>query len=98
MKITKEQIERMKVLKAAGIKQNAIALELGITQGVVSYYIGNGTREKRIKSSIERFKGLSQENKKKVYQSRKEYIRNYMRNRYKNDSVFREKIKERNRN
>lgn len=97
MKITAKQIDRMRVLREAGIKQSAIALELGVTQGVVSYYIGNGTREKRIKAAIDRFKNLSPENKKKVYQSRKEYIRNYMKNRYNNDEVFREKMKARNR-
>lgn len=89
MRLTKQQIEQIK--SYVGKTQNEIALLMGIKQGLVSYWRGNGQREKRIQKAKERFKNLSPEQKKKIYESRKDYIREYCKKRYNEDEIYRYK-------
>lgn len=98
MKITQEQKDEMKALSSTGMFQRDIAKALGITQGSVSYWIGKGTREKRISAARKRFLKLTKALKQKYYSSRRDYLRVYCKNRYNSDSLYKEKVKERVRN
>jgi len=94
MKLTKQQIELIKEKKKT-MTSLEIAKEFNISPSLVRYWTGR--REKCIKESIERIKNLSKEDKLIRYNKLKDYQKNYHRNKYLNDSEFREKAKERSR-
>ncbi len=90
MRISPEQIEQIRELvKTKSYRE--IAKELGISVYSVSYYSSEENRKKRIKMSVNYFKNLSRDRKKKIYNSRKELIRNFLNEKYKNDPNYREK-------
>jgi len=94
MKLTKEQIEEIKLLK--GKKSSfEIAKDFGVSQSAIIYWSSN--REKSIQRAKEYTKNLSKEKKKELYDMQREYQKVYRKNRYKIDQEFREKIKERSR-
>ena len=95
MRITKEQIELMRKMYSQGKTQMELAKELKIPQSKVSYWVGKKTRETSIKNAKERFNRLTPKQKREYYQSRREYNRIYMNNRYRNDPDFKNKIRER---
>lgn len=92
---TKEQIDEMKELQSQGKTQEEIASILKTNQGMVSYYLTNGARKKRIDSARSRFLKLTPKQRKKVYDSRKEYTKNYKRKKYQTDEKYREIQKKR---
>jgi uncharacterized protein YjcR len=95
-KISPEQVEEIKKLFKEGVKLIDIAERFNVSQPTISYWIDDDYREKLKLDSSNRFKSLSPEEKKINYSKKKDYMRDYMRNRYKNDEVFRKKIIERN--
>lgn len=95
-KLTKQQIEEIKKIYSEGIKDMyQIAKDFKVSQPCVHYWIKS--RDKVLERVKKRVKNLTKEQKKLIYQKKKEYLKNYLRERYQNDPVFREKIKERNR-
>ncbi len=93
MKITKEIQEKIQ----KGLKEKKgyteIARELGISVTSVIYHSNIENRKRRIKQSVEYFRNLSKKEKAAVYLRRKEYVNNYLNEKYKNDESFREKKK-----
>ena len=59
------------------------------------YYCDEEYRQKKIKESLDYFKSLPLEKRKILYQKRKGYIGTYIRERYRNDKAFRNKMKKR---
>lgn len=94
MKLTESQIKEIKELKKTKTSLEISKL-FNISSSLIRYYTGR--REKCIKESVERIKNLSPEQKRIRYERSKEYQKNYHRNRYLNDPIFREKVKERSR-
>ena len=97
VKITKEQIEKIRELKSKGLTHLAIAKELGINTSTVFYWLSEENRRKVIEKIKSRFRILSPESKKIIFNSRREYQKNYCFKRYKEDEAFRAKVKERSR-
>lgn len=91
---TKDKIQE---LRSKGKSIREIHKELGIAECLVQYYYNNDARKKRIRKAVDYFKSLPIERKKIAYSKRKDYLREYMRKRYNEDEVFRNKIKERSR-
>ena len=96
MRISIEQINKIKELYNSGMKQIDIAKELNIKKSAVSYWVQG--RDKEIKRNVENYKKKSKEEKKLIQQNNKEYQRNYHKERYWKDEVFRNKVKENARN
>jgi predicted transcriptional regulator len=94
MKVNKQTLELMKIMKEEGKKQIEIAKELNLSLKQTNYWL-SGKREVMIKKAVERFRGMSESKKSKYYKSRRVYLREYMRKRYAEDPIFREKIKQR---
>jgi hypothetical protein len=82
-------------LKQSGKKIREIAKQLKISESLCAYYFNEDKRKDRIKKSVDYFKGLSRERKKKIYDSRKEYLRIYMKKKYNSDPIFKAKQQER---
>jgi Zn-dependent peptidase ImmA (M78 family) len=96
-RLTKEQIEQIKVLRKDKTSYE-LAKQFNVSQPTILYWTSERTNNK-VKERIKVwFKNLSREKRKKIYDSKKEYLRNYMRNRYQLDPIYREKQKERVRN
>lgn len=92
-KLTEEQRNKIKELHEEGKSSQKIANEMGLSKPTVYYWIGD--REKIKKNNIERYRKKSKEEKKVYYERQKEYQKEYHRNKYNNDPIFREKVKER---
>jgi hypothetical protein len=97
MKLSQNQIKEIKRLSLEGKKQFEISKILNIVPSRVDYWSNDEVRKKRINKSNEHFKNLTKEQRSNYYKSRKEYLKNYMRNRYQTDETFREKVKARQR-
>lgn len=95
MKITNELKERLFKLKEEGKKQVEIANELGISVQLVNYWFNPEIRKKRIENAKLYFSKKPKLEKTKIYKSRNEYFREYIRKKYQEDPIFREKQKER---
>jgi len=90
---TKEQVNKIKELLDKGVKQIKIAKDLGVSTSCINYWINEENRLRRIEYAKNYFNKKSPEEKKKMYLSRKDYIRNYMRTRYNSDNQFKERMK-----
>ena len=92
-----EIIKEIKNQIQQGKKVTEIARDLKISTTSVYYYSNDKARQKRIKQSVDYFKGLSKEKKTQIYKNRNEYVRNWLNNKYKTDIGFRNKVLERKR-
>lgn len=70
-----------------------IAAQLKIPQSNVCYWVGN--REKTINRVKEKYRKLPKSEKRRIFEKNYPYLKNYLREKYKNDPIFREKQKER---
>jgi uncharacterized Rmd1/YagE family protein len=91
----KANVQEIRRLSKEGKSKKEISEIMGISYGVVIYWLSEDIRKKRIVYAKEYFNKKSDEEKKEIYKSRKEYIRNYSRNRYKNDPIFRDILRRR---
>ena len=91
MKITQEQIEKIKKLREEGKSQKEISEILNIPKSTVQYWFSEEIRKRKIKRGIEWYKNLSEEKKKELNERRKGYRRNYYKNKYHNDEEYRKK-------
>jgi len=82
-------------LKEKGLSNNKIAIELKVSSSTVAYHVNPEARRKQIERSIKNHKIKTPEERSKYSISRREYNKNYMKKRYAEDEVFREKQKER---
>lgn len=82
-------IDKIHKLKLEGVKNSEIGRKLNLSRGTIHYYLN---RKDRIQKAVNYFKNLPREKKKEIYKKRKIYLREYSRNRYNKDKVFREKM------
>lgn len=95
-KISNEVKRRIFELRETGLSTYKIAEELVLSQSNVCYYLGN--REERINKVKERYQALPKEEKRRRFEKNYPYLKNYLRERYKNDPIFRAKQIERAKN
>ncbi len=92
-KITPEILENIKILNDKGLTQVAIAKKLEVSSSCVLYWGSEGQREKAIARAQKSNKKLTKEKIKIKNQKRAEYSKNYLNDRYNNDTEFRDKFK-----
>jgi hypothetical protein len=95
MKTTKEQINKIELLRKEGKKYKEIAEILGIDINKARYWADSNLRKNMIVSSRKWLLNKPIEQRRVIYNKRKEYFKKYIRERYHNDEQFREKHKER---
>lgn len=93
VKLTKLQIEEIKKLRLEGRTILSIARQFNVAQLTIIYWTNDETRKKIIDKSKNIWNKKTPEEKKQEFQNRKEYMRNYMRNKYQNNQEFRNKEK-----
>lgn len=90
MKLNEAKISEIRKLRSEGNKQKEIAKVMGVSVSTISYWLlSEEKRRKKIEKGIKRFKGLSKEQRRKAYEKRKDYMREYQRRRYNTDEEFR---------
>ena len=95
-KLNKEQINEIRRLYSeTELDMYQIAEKFKVGQPTIFYWIKG--KDKAIFRAREFYSKLTKEQKRKRYEKSYEYLKNYLNNRYKNDPIFREKIKARNR-
>lgn len=92
MKLTKEQIKEIKGSKEP---YKVLARKYNVTPNTIRFHKSEDFKKKLREYQRNRYKNLSEQNKKKLQDKRKEYMKDYHRNRYKNDEEFRTKQIER---
>jgi predicted transcriptional regulator len=90
-------MKQIKELKEKGLTNKQIAIQLGISEGKVTYWTNPNSNIKMKEKSKKFYHSLTDQQKKELLSKRKEYMRNYFKNRYNNDSDFRESIRQRQR-
>jgi orotate phosphoribosyltransferase-like protein len=80
MRLKQEQIEEIRRLRATGLHEKEIAAQLGISQTTVNYWLQDDDTRKEISHRAhQRFMRKSIDERRIVYQKRKDYMRNYLR-------------------
>jgi hypothetical protein len=97
MKLTNEQKDLIKERISQGKNYVEIGNELKLYPSTIRYWANEENRKLISSQTYERFKKKSKEERKKIYERQKEYRKDYFKSRYNNDPIFREKVKERNR-
>ncbi len=95
MKLTKNQINKIRELKNNDEKVVDIAKKLKISISTVSYWTNEESRLKQNRRSTQRFKSKTLTERRKIYRQRLPYLRDYQYRRYNDDETFREKQKRR---
>jgi transposase-like protein len=90
-KLTKEQVAEIIKLKSEGISVQELAIKFNVAKQTILYWTDENYKKLSKDGSIRRFKELSTEKKKEIYDKKKEYMKNYMKIRYNSDPVFRQK-------
>jgi IS30 family transposase len=91
MKLTKEQINRIKELSKKGKSTYEIARELNKPQSTI-YYWTMGNKEKLNARRRKKYNSKSPEERRQIYLRKREYQKAYRKKRYHKDKKFREKI------
>lgn len=89
----KYKIKQIKKLREEGETIQAIANTLNISVGTVSYWLYDEKRELLNKERIEKFRNKPLEERQRIYKQRLPYLRNWQKNKYNSDKLFREKKK-----
>lgn len=89
MKITENQKIQIKELRLNGKQIKEIAAILGLTQGIVSYWLYDKCRKNKNESAKSYYKNLSEQKKKEYSDKRKDYRTKYYKKRYDTDEEYR---------
>lgn len=93
MKVTQNQITKMRKLRRKGEKIEDIAKKFKVSNQTITYWTNDESRKKANKKRIENFASLTLKQRKKIYKNRLPYLTDYQRKRYNKDKTFREKKK-----
>lgn len=96
MKLTKEQIDKIKELKNKGITYKKIAEELNVSVQTINYHLNAKTRDYLISKSKEFYKNLPLEKRRELAKKHIPYQRVYQKNKYHTNELFRNKMIEAN--
>lgn len=91
-KLNKEEIKSIKELIKIKTSREVAKL-FDVSQNTIIYWTTD--REKIKKRNIERYRKKSKKEKKRICQKQREYQKNYHKDKYNNDMIFREKAKKR---
>jgi DNA-binding transcriptional ArsR family regulator len=95
MKLTKNQINLIKEKHKSGIKLRELAKEFKVSHSTIDYHLNKERRYAQIKKSFDK-KPI--EERRAIWRKKGKYINNWIKNKYKIDESFRNKIKERSKN
>ena len=95
MKLTKNQINKIRELRNQGEKVEDIAKKFNTTKSTVTYWTNDESRLKSNQRDINKFKKLTLKERQEIYKKRLPYLTEYQRKRYNGDETFREKKKKR---
>lgn len=95
MRITKEQVIEMKKLSKNGKKYIEISKHMNISPVVVAYHLEEKYKIKLLERARKYRDKMSDNEKKRIYESQKDYRKQYFKDRYHSDEEFREKHKAR---
>ena len=90
-KLTKAQVLEIQKAYMEGKTAMELSKVYGVSQPTISYHVNLDLHLKVIARSKKAYGEKTPEQKKALTQKKKEYIKNYMANRYKNDLEFRNK-------
>lgn len=85
--------DKILYLRNSGMTTHKIAEELNLAQSTICYWLGS--RESTIIRNKKRYRSLSKEEKRVLFKKNYPYLKNYLKERYNNDPVFRRKHIER---
>lgn len=91
--MNKETIKLIRKKVKDGMKYREIARELKLSVTTIIYHTSKENKIRRVNQSKEYFNKLPEEKKQRIYKERKDYINNYLKDKYKNDEEYREKKK-----
>lgn len=95
-KIKEKELKIMKELLKDGKSVPQISKIIGFNTTSIYYNLFPDKREQYKIKQRKWFKNLSKERKQEIARKKKDYINEWIKNKYKNDEKFREKIKEYN--
>ena len=96
-KLTQTQIEEIIFLKNKDVSLKELSEKFNVTKMAIFYHLSPEFRERLKIYQRKRYQGLSGEDKKKLFANKKEYLRNYQRNRYQNDPKYKKYQSEKSR-
>ena len=96
-KLSKTQIAEIIKLYSEGKTHIELAKMFNVSQPTISYHTNPEVRQRTIKQASEDFKSLSIEERRVKYKKRQEYTKNWLKNKYKTDPEWREKMKSKSR-
>lgn len=91
-KLINSQIEEIKKLRSKGRTQMQLAIDYNVSLSTIIYHTNELQRDKKKESSKNWFKNLSPEKKKELNKKKKEYWKDYTKNRYKTDEEYRKRM------
>jgi transposase len=89
MKLSKEQINEIKLLKEQGKTQKEIKEKFNVSISTIQYHTNEKYKIYSKNKSSNRIKNLPIEERKKIQEKQKEYQRAYQHKRYNEDNEFR---------
>jgi len=93
-KVNPTVLEKMKELRNSGLFYHEIAKKLNLSINAIAYHLNPKAKERKRIRARKDYKRLTKKQKKAKSQSRKEYIREYIMDRYHKDEEFRNRYKE----
>ena len=90
-KLTKEQIEEIRIKYSHGLTLKQLAEEYGVSHSTISYHIDKDKHKEKYKRY---WINMPIEKRKIAFDRIKNYQREYRRNRYQNDEEYRNKQRE----
>lgn len=88
--------EIIKDYSEGNLNKKDISKKYNVSQDTVAYHINSEYKKNKIEREKERFRKLDTKQRSILYTKKREYAKNYRKNRYHNDPVFRKKIIQRN--
>lgn len=91
-KVTPKMGKEMKELRAGGMSYQEISKKFGLSKNASIYHLNPIQRRKSIKRAIKSYSKLSKTFSKQKERKRQKYKNSYIKDRYKNDEEFRQRI------
>ena len=95
-KLTKEKVEEIRNMYNNGMTQLEISQSMGVSQRTIGYWLSTDEKRLKFKKHVAKmFKSKPMDEKREIYRRRLPYIREYLKRKYSDNEIFREKEKER---
>jgi transposase len=90
-KITEEQKIEIEKLRNEGKTIKQIAKQFNVAVLTIQYHLSKKLRDRLREYGRERYRQMSPEQKKVYFEKKREYLKNYQRNKYHNNEEYRKK-------